>query len=56
MRTSLSCTSSLDRGERTISNVDQELNKSSIPTDKNQLLQMITSNDQFDSSRLASEV
>ncbi len=43
MPTSLSCSSSIERDERTISNID---------LDK----QMITSNDDLDLSRLASEV
>jgi hypothetical protein len=56
MPTSLSCSSSIERDERTISNIDQDISSSSIRLENKQLIQMITSNDDLDVSQLASEV
>jgi len=51
--------SSLQRGQRTISNVDNEIipqRSSSVVQENKQSLEMISSNQDLDLSRLASEV
>ena len=59
---SLSCASSLQRGERTISNFDNEItprtarSSSSFMQETKQLLDIVTSNENLDMSKLASEV
>jgi hypothetical protein len=60
---SLSCASSLQRGERTISNFDNEItprtarsSSSFMQQETRQLLDIVTSNEDLDMSKLASEV